>query len=145
MVETRKITAEPLIKVIDFGLAKYFSTTQNKKMSSILGTPYYIAPEVIKGSYNEACDMWSIGVIAYCLLAGYPPFNAEKESDLFDKILKCDFKFYDEDWSGISMQAKDFIFQTLEVDAKNRMTPLQALNHPWILKHAPNNFKEIDN
>ena len=55
-------------------------------MSSILGTPYYIAPEVIKGSYDKMCDVWSIGVIAYTILCGYPPFDADTEAQLFQKI-----------------------------------------------------------
>lgn len=85
-------------------------------MSSVLGTPYYIAPEVIKGKYNQSCDMWSIGVITYCLLCGYPPFNADTEAKLFQEILSGQISFPKSDWEGISMLAKDFIFSTLKVD-----------------------------
>jgi calcium-dependent protein kinase len=75
------------IRLIDFGLAKYYNTQESKQvlqspahlMRTRIGTPYYMAPEVLDGAYDESCDMWSIGVITYCLLCGYPPFNAETD------------------------------------------------------------------
>lgn len=105
-------------------------------MSSILGTPYYIAPEVIKGSYNQMCDVWSIGVITYCLLCGYPPFDADTEVKLFDKILKGKIEMPESDWKDISTIAKDFIFKTIEVNPKDRMKLEDALKHPWIVKNS---------
>jgi calcium-dependent protein kinase len=66
------------VKVIDFGLSKYFNL-EKSKMTTRIGTPYYIAPEVIDGKYDQSCDMWSLGVITYCLLCGYPPFNGDSE------------------------------------------------------------------
>lgn len=71
-----------------------------------------MAPEVIKGSYDASCDMWSIGVIAFSLLGGYPPFNVgrnEPDSKLYNKILTCDYDFEDEVWENVSDEAKDFI------------------------------------
>jgi len=69
------------VKLIDFGLAKYYSKGHHQAdlMKTRIGTPYYMAPEVLDGAYDEACDMWSIGVITYCILCGYPPFNAEND------------------------------------------------------------------
>ena len=70
------------MKLIDFGLAKYFSPAEDgihDLMKTKIGTPYYMAPEVLNGAYDEACDMWSIGVITYCILCGYPPFNADND------------------------------------------------------------------
>lgn len=68
------------IRLIDFGLAKFYNNKQNNTlMKTRIGTPYYMAPEVLEGAYDETCDMWSIGVITYCLLCGYPPFNAETD------------------------------------------------------------------
>ncbi len=67
-------------------------------METRIGTPYYMAPEVLDGAYTEACDMWSLGVITYCLLCGYPPFNAESDAQLFIKIKKCDYEFYMPEW-----------------------------------------------
>lgn len=68
------------IRLIDFGLAKFYNNKNSKDlMKTRIGTPYYMAPEVLEGAYDETCDMWSIGVITYCLLCGYPPFNAEND------------------------------------------------------------------
>ena len=72
-----KDTENPKIKIIDFGTSQVFSG--DKKMSQKFGTPYYIAPEVLKKSYNEKCDLWSCGVILYILLCGYPPFNGAND------------------------------------------------------------------
>ncbi len=72
-----KDTDNPKIKIIDFGTSQVFSG--DKKMSQKFGTPYYIAPEVLKKSYNEKCDLWSCGVILYILLCGYPPFNGAND------------------------------------------------------------------
>jgi serine/threonine protein kinase len=68
-----------------------------------------MAPEVLDGSYDETCDMWSIGVITYCLLCGYPPFNSDNDAKLFRKIKLCDFEFHEDFWSDISEDAKRFI------------------------------------
>jgi len=101
-------------------------------MQEVIGTAYYIAPEVLAGQYTEACDMWSIGVITYVLLAGYPPFNAENENKVYKKIRTCDYYFHEEDWAEISEEAMDFIRYLLKPQANKRLTPDQALNHPWI-------------
>lgn len=79
MFENNSTSKNPIIKVIDFGLAKYFNNSDNEMLTRA-GTPYYMAPEVLEGSYDELCDMWSIGVITYCIIAGYPPFNAETDA-----------------------------------------------------------------
>ena len=63
------------IKLIDFGLSAYFD--ESSLLHSKVGTPYYVAPEVLDGNYSKECDMWSIGVITYILLVGYPPFNSK--------------------------------------------------------------------
>ena len=79
MFVTKSIKKDPLIKVIDFGFAKYFHEEDNF-LKSKTGTPYYMAPEILDGSYDKSCDMWAIGVITYCLLVGYPPFNAPTDA-----------------------------------------------------------------
>jgi len=103
MFETSNTTKEPFIKVIDFGLAQNFA--DQKAMSTRTGTPYYMAPEIIDGEYDESCDMWSIGVITYSLLVGYPPFNALNDAQLFRKIKLCDFEFHEQHWSHISKES----------------------------------------
>lgn len=121
MFETESINKDPLIKIIDFGLAKRFEKpnvvgpaplngfNSTDCLYSKIGTPYYIAPEVIAGSYDQSCDLWSIGVITYCLLAGHPPFMEESDALLFRKISLCDYEFSSDKWSGISKEARLFI------------------------------------
>ena len=100
MVETGDDDAEIVIKIIDFSLSKLL--TEKVQMKTKIGTAYYMAPEVLEGVYTEACDMWSVGVIAFTLLCGYPPFNAENEAKLFYKIKTCDYEFFEDDWSHVS-------------------------------------------
>ena len=96
-----------------------------------------MAPEILEGKYGQECDMWAIGVITYCLLAGYPPFDADCEMNLFKKIRTCDFEFIKEDWVGISQDAKSFILKLLQPDTNKRLKPEEALQHPWITKFSP--------
>jgi len=71
-------------------------------MNQKYGTPYYIAPEVLQGTYNEKCDIWSLGVILYIMLCGYPPFNGAEDQDILDAVKVGKFKFPEEDWGHIS-------------------------------------------
>eukprot|EP00300_Choanocystis_sp_HF-7_P005770 c14261_g2_i1.p1 GENE.c14261_g2_i1~~c14261_g2_i1.p1 ORF type:complete len:141 (+),score=35.33 c14261_g2_i1:122-544(+) len=82
--------------------------------------------------YDQAVDMWSCGVIFYVLLCGYPPFYAPTDILLGYKIVNGKFKFHDQNWSGISEEAKDLISKLLEVNPRKRLTIKQALEHPWI-------------
>ncbi len=81
-----------VIKVIDFGTAETFTPTS--KLRSTMGTPYYIAPEVLMKSYNEKCDVWSCGVILYILLSGTPPFNGATDEDIMRAVKKTKFSYY---------------------------------------------------
>ena len=107
MVEQRKLKPDedPLIKVIDFGFADYFSKYPNQTMTEKMGSPFYVAPEVLDSKYTKACDYWSIGVIAFILLAGFPPFNGENENIVYAKIQTCDYNFEHAAWKKISKQA----------------------------------------
>lgn len=105
-------------------------------MMTKLGTPYYVSPEVLEGEYDKRCDLWAVGVMAYILLSGCPPFNGKNEVDVFNKIRCCDYEFPDKQWSYISAEAKDFIFKMLQPNPNRRMTPEQALAHKW-LQTAP--------
>jgi len=128
-------TDRALIKVADFGLSKMVD--QNKLLATSCGTPGYIAPEILRAEgYGPGVDMWAVGVIAYVLLAGYPPFYSEDLAELFDQIMEADFEFYDEDWGKISSEAKDFIKKLLVADINKRLSAKQALLHPF-LKMAP--------
>ena len=118
------------IKLIDFGLSKHISA--DKKLCTRVGTPYYVATEVLSGYYGIECDMWSIGILTYLLLAGYPPFFDEKDHLIFRKIRSAEVIFPEEDWSDISESAKDFIGRLIQKNPKNRMTVIEALDHPWV-------------
>ncbi len=118
------------IKIIDFGTSLVYDPT--KVLDENLGTPYYIAPEVLNKNYNSKCDVWSAGVITYILLSGMPPFNGASDSEIFKKVRTGHFNFSDKTWSTVSQKAKDFITKLLTYKAEDRPTAEEALKHPWI-------------
>jgi len=125
------------IKIIDFGLArKHYESLGEPPMNNIVGTPYYIAPEVLRKKYDNSCDLWSVGVIAYILLCGYPPFNGKDKNEIHRSILKGRYCFPSQDWKGTSREARNFIRLLLQIDPSKRMTLTEALEHPWIVKHT---------
>lgn len=121
------------IKIIDFGLSKKFSKLETD-MTTIVGTPFYVAPEVLSGNYDTQCDLWSCGVILYVLLWGYPPFDGDSNKDIFRAIIKSKLEFDEEEWGNISDEAKDLIAQLLTKDPKERVKTSTALNHIWFKK-----------
>jgi len=124
------------VKLADFGLSKIVS--QKVMMQTACGTPGYVAPEVLKAQgYDKEVDYWSIGVITYILLCGFPPFYNEKLQLLFEQIMRADYDFPEDYWSEISSDAKDFIRKLLVVDPKKRLVGKECLKHPWLAGHAP--------
>lgn len=117
------------IKVIDFGTSCQYE--QGSKLKKKLGTPYYIAPEVLKRYYDEKCDVWSMGVIMYILLCGYPPFNGPNDKIIFQRVQDGKFSFPEEDWQCISKEAKDLIKKMLTYDPAKRVSVSDCLNLPW--------------
>ncbi|CAN6819998.1 unnamed protein product [Brassica oleracea] len=118
------------LKVIDFGLSDF--VRPHERLNDIVGSAYYVAPEVLHRSYTTEADVWSIGVIAYILLCGSRPFWARTESGIFRAVLKADPSFDEPPWPSLSLEAKDFVKRLLYKDPRKRMTASQALMHPWI-------------
>jgi len=119
------------IKIADFGFAKKCPTS--KCLTTQCGTPGYVAPEILEGvQYDTKADMWSLGVITYILLGGYPPFIEQNQRDLFRKIRKGQYEFHVEYWGQVSQEAKDLISSMLTVDPEERISAEQALRNPWI-------------
>lgn len=121
---------DAVIKIIDFGLSRHDTAT--KIMNTKVGTPYYVAPEVLNREYTKSCDIWSIGVITYILLCGYPPFYGDTDNQIFDSVRTGRFDFPSPDWDGISEAAKDFICSLLRKDPSKRLTAAEAYHHAWI-------------
>ncbi|GMH30001.1 hypothetical protein Nepgr_031844 [Nepenthes gracilis] len=126
------------LKAIDFGLSIFFKP--GERFSEIVGSPYYMAPEVLKRNYGPEIDIWSAGVILYILLCGVPPFWAESEQGVAQAILRGIIDFKRDPWPNISDSAKSLVKQMLEPDPKCRLTAKQVLEHPWLqnAKKAPN-------
>jgi calcium-dependent protein kinase len=100
-------------------------------MHTIVGTPYYVAPEVLKGSYDFACDVWSLGVILYIMLCGYPPFEGDNNKEIFKRVLQQKLEFDPDEWGDISNEAKDLLEKMLHKDPLKRISAIDAMNHKW--------------
>jgi calcium-dependent protein kinase len=131
------------VKLIDFGLSKLFST-KNNHMNSIVGTIYYMSPEIISGTYNEKCDVWSAGVILYILLCGKPPFFGKSASEITQKILEINYSFGSADWKSVSAESRDLL-QKIFVHSDKRLSSSEVLEHAWVKELAPNSLPEILN
>eukprot|EP00388_Colpodella_angusta_P024410 GDKJ01063917.1.p1 GENE.GDKJ01063917.1~~GDKJ01063917.1.p1 ORF type:complete len:1157 (+),score=269.35 GDKJ01063917.1:1-3471(+) len=121
------------IRVIDFGTASMAA-----KHSTVVGTPYYIAPEVIKQNYDSKCDIWSVGVILYILLSGRPPFFGDSERKILAAVQVGKYSFRDPVWSTVSEDAKGLIRKLLTYDPAKRPSAAEALTHPWFEKASKN-------
>ncbi|XP_073148785.1 calcium-dependent protein kinase 8-like [Henckelia pumila] len=126
------------LKAIDFGLSVFFK--HGERFNEIVGSPYYMAPEVLKRNYGPEVDVWSAGVILYILLCGVPPFWAETEQGVAQAIIKSVIDFKRDPWPKVSDNAKDLVKKMLDPDPNRRLTAHQVLEHPWIqnAKKAPN-------
>nr|VDD19016.1 unnamed protein product [Brassica oleracea] len=131
------------LKATDFGLSVFYKPGDVFK--DIVGSAYYIAPEVLKRKYGPEADIWSIGVMLYILLCGVPPFWAESENGIFNAILKGHVDFSSDPWPSLSPQAKDLVKKMLNSDPKQRLTAAQVLNHPWIKEDGEAPDVPLDN
>ena len=125
------------LKVADFGLARTIG--KGKEMKSMCGTPGYVAPEIIlyKECKSTAVDMWSVGVILYILLCGFPPFAESELTALFDSIRKARYDFPSPWWDSISPQAKSLVKKLLVLDVTKRLSAKQVLENAWVQSEAP--------
>ncbi|CAI8619526.1 unnamed protein product [Vicia faba] len=130
------------LKATDFGLSVFFKPGDVFK--DLVGSAYYVAPEVLRRSYGPEADIWSAGIILYILLSGVPPFWAENEQGIFDAILRGHIDFASDPWPSISSSAKDLVKKMLRDDAKERLTAVEVLNHPWMRVDGDASDKPLD-
>lgn len=129
VLESGKDVWSPL-KLIDFGLSTHF--TPGHRLSRVVGSSYYVAPEVLKKSYTEACDLWSLGVIVYMLLSGAPPFYGKNDEAIKASIVQGEYTFPHELFRDVSDEAMSFVSTLLSYNIEHRYTGEQALTHPWL-------------
>lgn len=123
-------TEDSRLMISDFGLSRMEGTDS---MATACGTPGYVAPEVLMGQqYGKEVDCWSIGVISYILLCGYPPFYDENDATLFAQIMRAEYEFDTPYWDNISKDAKDFVEKLMTLKPCDRYSCAQALTDPWI-------------
>ncbi|KAJ8540828.1 hypothetical protein K7X08_001644 [Anisodus acutangulus] len=130
------------LKATDFGLSVFIE--EGKVYKDIVGSAYYVAPEVLKRKYGKEIDVWSAGVILYILLSGFPPFWADTEKGIFEEILKGQLDFESSPWPSISASAKDLVRKMLTMDPRKRITADGVLEHPWLKKDGEASDKPID-
>ncbi|XVF37212.1 hypothetical protein REPUB_Repub19eG0127300 [Reevesia pubescens] len=133
---------DAVLKAIDFGLSIFYKPGQY--FSDVVGSPYYVAPEVLCKYYGPEVDIWSAGVILYILLSGVPPFWAETESGIFRQILHGKIDFASKPWPSISESAKDLIRKMLERHPRQRISAHEVLCHPWIVDDRVAPDKPLD-
>ncbi|XP_041278456.1 MAP kinase-activated protein kinase 2 [Onychostruthus taczanowskii] len=126
-----------VLKLTDFGFAK--ETTTHNSLATPCYTPYYVAPEVLgPEKYDKSCDMWSLGVIMYILLCGYPPFYSNHglaiSPGMKKRIRMGQYEFPNPEWSEVSEEVKQLIRNLLKTDPTQRMTITEFMNHPWIMQ-----------
>ncbi|CAG9324500.1 unnamed protein product [Blepharisma stoltei] len=141
LLENKKPDAR--LKLIDFGTSKHFEPKE--KMKHFIGTSYYVAPEVISGSYDSKCDVWSLGVILYIMLSGYPPFNGRSDEEIYKKIQKAplSFRSTNGNWNNVAKETKDFIKLLLTKDPAKRPDITEVYNNDWLQSRANNRVEDI--
>ena len=128
---------DPQLKMIDFGLSSKFTIGEELCLSEAVGTPYYVAPEVLLQIYDERCDLWSAGVLMYYMLSGSHPFTCDTDEQLQKCIYNAKVTFNDDCWRNVSKDAKDLIRCLLQKDVTKRIRAAQSLDHKWFKLGIP--------
>ncbi|KAI2802636.1 hypothetical protein RDWZM_010008 [Blomia tropicalis] len=134
-----KKDATGILKLTDFGFAK--ETNLALQLQTPCYTPYYVAPEVLgPEKYDKSCDLWSLGVIMYILLCGYPPFYSNHglaiSPGMKKRIRAGQYDFPESEWRHVSKDAKDLIKALLCTDPAQRLTIDQVMKHNWIARYS---------
>ena len=140
LITERDKNGFPRIKICDFGTSKMFE--KGAVQRKLVGSSYYIAPEVLKKKYDEKCDIWSCGVILYILLSGRPPFSGENDKEIMQQVAIGKYDLQSNPFNKCSKNCLDLIKKLLIMDPKKRITAQEALNHPWF---KDNKSKELFN
>ncbi|CAL5442636.1 unnamed protein product [Camellia sinensis] len=130
------------LKATDFGLSVFFKP--GDVFRDLVGSSYYVAPEVLRRDYGAEADIWSAGVILYVLLSGVPPFWGDNEKGVFDAVLRGHIDFSSDPWPSISNSAKDLVKKMLRADPKERLSATEVLNHPWMREDGEASDKPLD-
>uniref|UniRef100_A0A5B7C9V6 Putative Phosphoenolpyruvate carboxylase-related kinase 2 n=1 Tax=Davidia involucrata TaxID=16924 RepID=A0A5B7C9V6_DAVIN len=125
------LTTSGQMKLADFGLAVRISNGQS--LTGVVGSPAYVAPEVLAGDYSEKVDIWSAGVLLHALLVGVLPFRGDSLEAVFEAIKNANLDFGSGVWESVSHHARDLITHMLTRDVSVRLTADEVLRHPWIL------------
>ena len=130
----------PRIKICDFSTSKIFE--KGKVHRKTVGSPYYMAPEVLEKKYNEKCDLWSCGVILYLLLGARPPFGGEDDDEVIESVRSGKYDLKSSPFNTLTNSCKDLIKKLLVVDPNKRISAQEALGHKWFRER---NSKELFN
>lgn len=131
MAESENLTA----KLCDFGFAiKSDCISEPYNLSKLVGSPYYIAPEVFNEAYDSRCDLWSMGILLYYMLSRSFPFTGQNHNEIFHNIKHGMLSFDGAQWENTSSQAKDLISRLLVRDPSIRLSTIEAIHHPFINK-----------
>lgn len=135
---TRTETDPGVLKITDYGLSISLQNTPSK-LTTVCGTEIYMAPEMLSlEGYGEPSDLWSVGVLLYELLAGYPPFISEDPTELSNMIKEAKYDFPEDHWGGISKEARETVSGLLTKDQTKRWTTKKLLSTPWVQGHVAN-------
>lgn len=130
------------VKITDFGISQRFN---EEELRSTVGTPNYMAPEVLKGKYGKECDVWSLGVILYILLSGRQPFNGQTLEEIFQNIIAGNYTLIRPELDDVSSEGLDLIKKMLMPDLRDRITIEAALEHPWFALKLPHQPRAVSN